>query len=181
MARKSSVGIAAGILTALAGGGLVWWTQRAPSAPSGCSEAAIRARVVAVAMSQVGKADLPLYIADAAPMYVGQKPEWCGIFALWAYHQAGLGRGVQWKVGLGFVEPQRFPRVSVPKPGDLAYYDAPFQHHALVRDVRGDTVDLINGNGAGGQVTLSSKPIGSATFYYSLSKWIDKTVAEGCK
>lgn len=174
-------GVAAATLAAVFGS-LVWWRERRPGAehPGVCTEESLRARVVAAGLTQVGKRELDVYFADAAPQFVGLKPEWCGIFALWAMRQAGLGKGVQWKTGLGFVEPQKFPRVSMPKAGDLAYYDQPYQHQALVAGVRDERVDLINGNGKGGVVSLSSPLLSKATAYYSLQKWIDAAIAEGC-
>ena len=147
---------------------------------SPCTDDALRAKVIAAAKTQVGKADLPAYIADAAPQYAGEHPEWCGIFALWALHQAGLAKGVQWKTALGFVEPQRLAHTTSPKPGDVAYFAAPWQHHALVESVRSDEVDLINGNGAGGKVSLSTSPLSKATTYYSIQKFVDAAIAGGC-
>lgn len=178
-------------------GGLVWWTQRASASPglaggstgTKCNEDALRARVVEAARSQIGKPLLNEYLADAAPQYVGQHPEWCGIFALWAIHQAGIARDVQWKTALGFVEVEHeggpagrdFPRTSSPKAGDIAYYDQPYQHHAVVAAVRGDVLDVINGNGSGSRVTASSPARSKATNYYSIQKYVDRAVAEGCK
>lgn len=186
--KRRAAGIVAGVAAALASA-VVWWTHRSPNAGE-CTPDAFRAKVVAAAMSQVGKADLARYFADAAPQFVGQHPEWCGIFALWALHQAGLAKGVQWKTALGFLEVEHeggpegrdFPRTDSPKPGDVAYYAAPYQHHAVVAGVRstsdGVRVDLINGNGAGGKVSLGSKPLEAATAYYSIQKYVDLAVAE---
>ena len=149
---------------------------------NGCSEEAFRKRVVDAARSQVGKKDLNTYFADAAPQFVGQHPEWCGIFALWALHQAGLAKDKTWETGLGFLETKpRFPNTTDPKPGDIAYYEHPYQHQAVVLANNGDgTTENANGNGQGGVVSISRPAISSATAFYSLSKVIAKA-QEGCK
>jgi len=170
-------------------GGIYWLAQNVGSkGTSMCSAEAVRQRVVQAANGEVGQKRLEVYFADAAPQYVGRHAEWCGIFALWALHQAGLARSVQWKTGLGFVEVEHadgpegrdFPRTTNPQPGDVAYYSEPYQHHAVVARVHGDQVDLINGNGSGGVVSLSTGPLAKATAYYSIQKYVDAYVAKGC-
>lgn len=156
-------------------------------AASSCSPEAFRARAVAAALSEVGKANLDKYFADAAPQFVGAKPEWCGIFDLWALHQAGLGKGVQWRTALGFLEvnhtpgPGKLTRTTNPQPGDIAYVAVPYRHHAMVREVRGTEVDLINGNGAGGVVSLSTSSFDKITTFYSIQRWVDVAVKECSK
>lgn len=166
-------GIAASIaaLVYTIGRDMGWTMSSAPKTNTGDS---YRDAVISAAKTQVGKADLNTYFADAAPMYVGQKPSWCGIFALWALHQAGLAKGIMWKVGLGFL--YRLKQTTDPKPGDLAYFDKN-QHHAIIADVRGDEVDLINGNGSGGMVSLSTAPKSKARAYYSIQSLIDEAGA----
>lgn len=124
-----------------------------------------RQAVVDAAMAEVGQANLEKYFADAAPQYAGSHPNWCGIFGLWALHQADLAKGIMWRTGEGFLF--RLKQTSEPKPGDFAYFDKN-QHHAIVRRVRGDEVDLINGNGSGGVVSLSTAPVSKARAYYSI-------------
>ena len=158
------------------------WLLRGDSASS-CSEDSYRKKVVDAARSQVGKRDLDTYFADAAPQFVGQHPEWCGIFALWALHQAGLAKSKQWKTGLGFVEvPPALPKTHDPKPGDIVYY-IKYSHHAVVGAVNDDgTIEAINGNGQGGVVSLSRPKIADATSIYSIFKLIEEAQAQaGCK
>lgn len=150
----------------------VWLSDRKGDGMSGD---AVRQRVVEIAKSQVGKPLLPEYLALAAPAFVGSNPEWCGIFALWVLKTAGLGAGVVWIVAKGFLF--RLPRTTSPKPGDVAYYTK-FQHQAVVAAVRGDEVDLINGNGQGGVVSVSTKRLDEAAAYYSIQPWVD-AVKEG--
>lgn len=142
----------------------------------GCSEDDFRKRVVDYARAQIGKKELDKYFRDAAPQFIGQQPSWCGIFALHCLHQAGLALDVTWKTGVGFLRAQDI--TTDPKPGDIAYYDK-FQHQAIVAAVHGDTVDLINGNGAGGVVAPSSPEKSKARAYYSIARYI-KTAQEKC-
>lgn len=155
--------------------GGVFLLKRDTAGSSGCTEADFRRRVVDAAKSQVGKKDLDTYFADAAPQYVHQHPEWCGIFALWCLHQAGLGKDIRWKTGVGFLRAAW--QTSEPKPGDIAYYEQ-YQHQAVVLDVHADTVDLANGNGSGGVVSLSSPARTKAKGYYSIQKLIDEAIAK---
>jgi len=141
-----------------------------------------RARVVSIAAAELGtsEADNPdritEYIVDAVgndPRGRGGRLEWCGIFALWALHQAGLGRGVRWPIGATFLG--KLPSTSDPQPGDIAYFTHN-QHHAIVERVNDDrTVDLINGNGTGAKVTRSTNvPLEKARSYESIQPWIDE-------
>lgn len=143
---------------------------RSESIGSGGAEVDVRSHVAAIAREQLGRAELDRYFADAAPAFVGSHAEWCGIFALWVLHQAGLGVGIQWRIGLGFL--YRLPVTTDPKVGDIAYFTAN-QHHAIVVGVHADTVDVINGNGQGGVVSASSPLKSKAAAYYSIQPWID--------
>lgn len=132
-----------------------------------------RAEVVRVALSQLGRSNLTLYFEHAAPQFLGSRPSWCGIFALWALREAGLTDWV-WETGRGFL--YRLPRTTEPQPGDIAYYTAN-QHQAIVLRNRGDTIDVINGNGLGGVVTISSPAKSKAAAYYSIQPLIDAKVS----
>lgn len=130
-----------------------------------------RAQVVELARAELGKRDLARYFASAAPAFLGSNPapEWCGIFGLYVLRTVGL-TDWQWRIGLGFL--YRLPVTTSPKPGDMAYFDKN-QHHAIVAGVRGDEVDLINGNGMGGVVTASTAPLSKAKAYYSIQPLLD--------
>ena len=58
---------------------------------------------------------------------------WCGGFALYALHAAGVALDVLWHLGSGFLlQPPHPLRVThSPLPGDLGYVDKPFQHHLI--------------------------------------------------
>lgn len=77
-------------------------------------------------------------------------PQWCGAFALWNIHKAGLGLQLRWMFGpphFGFLwNLRQLEPHEVPEPGDIAYLNAPYQHHAVVACVDGELVTTINGN-----------------------------------
>lgn len=126
-----------------------------PPAPPAVSP---RARVVAAALSQVGQSDPQKYWAEVAPGVVVQKgTDWCGGFALWALHQAGLALDRKWIFGKGFilVGPKPLPTTRSPIAGDILYANKN-QHQAIVSAVNGDVVSLVNGNGTGGRVSVST-------------------------
>lgn len=151
------------------------------SSPSGCNEEALRKRVVSFARSEVGQKNLDKYFADAAPQFIGQHPEWCGIFALWCLHQAGLAKDKTWKTGLGFLEtPPALPKTTDPKPGDVAYFTK-YSHQAIVASVNADgSLETINGNGTGGVVSIGHPHKTDAFAFYSISKLIEQAIAKGC-
>lgn len=75
---------------------------------------------------------LPPSWSDAMVRQYAKAKEWCGIFALWCLRRAGLAASVHWLDGIGFLGPAKLPRTLSPEPGDIAYFAAPFQHHAVV-------------------------------------------------
>ena len=134
-----------------------------------------RTAVVDAALSQLGATDASVYWADTMPgsPESDYPKDWCGGFALWALHQAQLGLDLVWKVGAGFLIPN-LSQTKNPKPGDIAYF-AHNQHHAIVSAVNSDgTVSLVNGNGAGAQVTMSSVPKSSVTAFFSLDRLLQE-------
>jgi hypothetical protein len=136
-----------------------------------------RIRVVKVAASQLGVQDPDKYWALVNPGLVNSGKAWCGGFALWALKQAGLAPDAVWhtnanKEGYGFAEVYRLPKTKNPLPGDIAYYDQPYQHHAIVTANDGQTVSTIDGNQAGNTVDVRTRPLSSATAYYSIQPWV---------
>jgi hypothetical protein len=70
---------------------------------------------------------------------------------------------------------RKLPVTHDPKPGDLAYFDKPFQHHALVQSVDADGVHLIQGNyGTPGHVAESVTR--KVPVYYSIQALVDALV-----
>ncbi len=124
------------------------WARSAGHLPPPLITADARARVVAIAAAELGEQLPHKYYADAAPIYMTTKPNeksWCGVFALWCLRKAGLTR-ILWKDGVGFLYPMGLPGVSIPEPGDIAYFNMPFQHHAIVREVKNGWVYTYDGN-----------------------------------
>lgn len=129
-----------------------------------------RVRVAQAAESQLGLRDATVYWADVLPGYPASSypKDWCGAFALWALHQAGLAKNLIWVIGVGFLD-GNLPTTTNPQIGDVAYFDTN-EHHAVVVGVNqaAGTVDLINGNGTGGAVSASTTPISHVAGFYSI-------------
>lgn len=123
-----------------------------------------RRAVVLVAKSQVGNSDATKYWQSVGqPGLLGQS--WCGAFTLWALHKVGVAKNVMWQVGSGYLS--HFPITTTPQPGDIAYFDK-YEHEAIVSSVNNDQIGLINGNGTGGKVSLSTVPKSSAKAFYNV-------------
>lgn len=125
---------------------------------------------------------LPLDWSDQRKKEYALTKAWCGMASLSWIKQAGLAPGVFWKDGLGFCEVQRMPHVVVPEPGDVAYFDKPFQHHAIVELVNVDPVTrhaLTFNSYDGNQPAILhhvGRPLSSATAFYSLRNFIAKAL-----
>jgi hypothetical protein len=103
---------------------------------------------------------------------------WCGAFALLCLHLAGLALDWRWRPGVGFL--YRLPRTSDPQPGDIAYF-AKAQHHAIVVEVRGETLYTIDGNSgplAGGRVVENARPVAAAAAFYSIAPLLSEAQQE---
>lgn len=143
-----------------------------------------RMAIVETALNEVGESDSSKY--GAAPGV-----DWCGIFDLWVYHQNGVLLQVEWayaedinhdgKTDYGFlmVPPYALKMTNDPQPGDIAYFNRN-QHHAMVSAVRDDEVDLVNGNGIGGKVTVSTVKKSAVTAFFSVEDYLmDSVLPEG--
>lgn len=109
--------------------------------------------------------------------WVGKFAEWCGLFCVWGLHEAGIALDRKWALGRGFCEEQRLQRVKLPEPGDIVYYDRPFQHHAVVIsvDTETGTFTSCDGNQANDTVTLRTKiPLSKPTCFYSIASLLPK-------
>lgn len=155
-----------------------WMRARGELAPTLVTTDA-RARVVAEALSHVRvwtEADVDaLWREVGRPDFVGHWHDkaWCGGFALRCLRRA-LGVTWEWAkpTGYGFAEEHGLPKVSLPEPGDVAYY-AKGAHHAIVVSAANGRVRIVNGNGmiapAEG-VTVTERPIADAACYYSIGR-----------
>lgn len=135
-----------------------------------CLRETPREMIVRIANDYVGSGeDRAFYQSACLPdNYSG---EWCGIFALFVLHMAGVANDVCWEVGKGFL--YRLSRTTQPQPGDIAYKDAPWQHHAIVEsyDPANKTFVGIDGNGTGGVVTKGERSTAGYVFY-SIEEWV---------
>lgn len=97
------------------------------------------------------------------------KLAWCGGFALYCLHQAGLAKDVHWRIGRGFLlqPPHPLPIVKVPQSGDVGYQGSPFQHHFVVEQVDGQLVHSVDGNQP--DVRRKIRTIGPALTFFSIA------------
>lgn len=163
MDTKTKVAIATGIAAAL--GATV--TAIFSSDP--------RKKVVSIARGEIGPQNPDKYWAEVQPALMGNPTgiAWCGGNALWVLHKAGL-TDIMWEIGKGFAA-KHLPTTRDPKPGDIAYFDQPFQHHAIVEKVEGDSLYTIDGNQSPGEQVLPKiRKKNSATAFYSIQPLIDK-------
>lgn len=130
-----------------------------------------RQAVVNAAASQLGIQDPSKYWSEVVPTAPGFKGDWCGGFALWCVKQARLAPDMYWEIGKGFC--YHLPITKDPFPGDIAYFDQPYQHHAVVESVGNALVTTIDGNQPGSQVVRRTRPISKVTAFYSIQPLID--------
>jgi hypothetical protein len=130
-----------------------------------------RKRVLRIADSQIGETQWGQYL-DGVAADPGGPVAWCGIFALWVLHEAGLGESITWR----YNEPHgflfRLPPTNDPQPGDLAYIPTN-QHHAIVESVEDGWVTTIDGNSAGRKVARNRRPRSAFSAFYSIQPLID--------
>lgn len=134
-----------------------------------------RKKVVAIARGEIGPQDPDKYWAVVQPALMGNPKgiSWCGGEALWVLHQAGL-TDIMWEIGKGFAA-KHLPTTRDPLPGDIAYFDQPFQHHAIVEKIEGGNLYTIDGNQSPGEQVLPKiRNKNSATAFYSIQPLIDK-------
>lgn len=140
-----------------------------------------RAAVVAAAAAEIGPdthEKRVKYWADALgrPVTYAEisHPAWCGIFALWCLHQAGLDTDEHWKIGAGFLlqNPHPMHFTTDPQPGDIGYVASPFQHHFIVESVENPSmaarhIHSIDGNQP--DIRRQSRVMSSKIVYYSIA------------
>ncbi len=130
------------------------------------------------------KVGVPVYWADVLHQGVlaPHPPHWCGAFALWCLHQAGLGLELRWLFGpphYGFLwNLHQLKPHETPEPGDIAYLDEPYQHHAIVLCVEGETVHTCDGNqGATEPIQKYEHPLAHWTAFFSIARLLDEPEA----
>jgi len=132
-------------------------------------ETRTRKRIIEVARNELGPQNPDKYWVETAPGLTGTNAAWCGGFALWVLHEAGVGVDVPWVIGKGFCF--RLPQTTNPKPGDIAYFDRA-QHHAIVVSVDDGTLHTIDGNQPGETVAERSRLRGEARAFFDVGPLI---------
>lgn len=129
-----------------------------------------RQKVIEAAIGEMPAPNVKKYWKDVlGPNHMGPYPPyWCGAFALWALHAAGIGLALRWIIGIGFLSNLRVLRANeTPKVADIAYF-SDLQHHALIERVDGSNLHLINGNAEGGSIKRNIKHRSKVTAVYSI-------------
>jgi len=94
-------------------------------------------------------------------------PSWCGIFSVWAHKKAGKNIG-EWQMGRGVSAFNTLETTTTPQPGDIGYIHLPYQHHAIIKEVEGDTIHSIDGNsGNNSEVKENAKPRSAYTGFFT--------------
>jgi len=157
--REAKIGIALVVTGAAA---LLLWPRKS-----------VRERIVEIAKGELGRQDPQKYWEDVIPGAEGTifHGDWCGGFSLWVLHQAGIGRDVNWQIGKGYLF--NLSTTSDPQPGDIAYMNLPYQHHAVVVESDGSNITTVDGNQPGSMVKLRTRPVSAWTAFYSVQPWID--------
>jgi len=134
-----------------------------------------RAKLLEIAYCELGRKDPARYWLGANGALPDKPRAWCGVFYLWCLREADLCNWL-WH-GLFFS--RKLLTTTDPQPGDLAYFDQPYQHHAMVQSVDGDTLKLIQGNyGVPGHVAESECSIAKKKpVFYSIQRLVDNLAA----
>lgn len=128
-----------------------------------------RQRILRTARKELGNREWTKYLQGVVLEPLDRPIAWCGVFVLWVLHKAGIAKKIPWVLGKGIL--YMLPKTTDPKPGDIAYFDKPYQHHAIVEKVTKDFVRTIDGNSAD-QVQRNVRPRGEVSAFYSIKPWI---------
>lgn len=142
----------------------------------------VRARLLEIAHVELNNANPREYWQDTLGTWAADHSKgyhWCGVFCLWCLRRVEL---CDWTWSIAKDKPGflfRLPRTTTPEPGDIAYFDAPYQHHALVQRVEGDRLYVIQGNyGTPGHVAESDHSIRDRRpAFYSIERLVADRLA----
>lgn len=150
--------------------------------------AVLRARLVAVALAQLGITDPRAYYRDTCGPHTWNWPaHWCQLFCLWCLHQLGMAltwawveeHDGEWRLTGGFL--RYLPTVQNPELGDFAYWK---KHQSAAVVVKVDrekrTVDVVKGNGGTkGKVKLYTKSFDEIAAFYSIAPLLAVQLLDG--
>jgi hypothetical protein len=100
-----------------------------------------------------------------------KEKSWCGGFCLWAVRWAGFGFRTRWDFNGKGLGTSIYPTTE-PEPGDIAYFDKPNQHYALIEAVSSDMLWLVNGNSTGKGVARSAVQRSKVSACYSIDRML---------
>ncbi len=153
------------------------------AAPAG----SLQQRILDVAQRNVGTVDYSLPVSERGWQHLQdifgsatsyrptdseakqqQQPKgiaWCGIFATYAYQQAGLDVHWEWSSGMTGEVEKRWPwsyssRAAFEadiRPGDVIVGSGPLWHHSIVVSVTGSRITTISGNTYYGRIVERSR------------------------
>jgi hypothetical protein len=131
-----------------------------------------REKILRIARKEVGNTNWMKYTPGVTSQTPTHSFSWCGVFALWVLKRAGLAKQIFWdlKNGVGFL--QYLPVTSSPQPGDIAYINQPYQHHAIVERVDGSNIYTLDGNSEGDMVRQNVRPRSAFSAFYSIEPLI---------
>jgi hypothetical protein len=133
------------------------------------TESDVREKVVRCASSHISERGYEQYF-EGTVHRPGTRVEWCGIFCLHVLQEAGLALDWRWIYGRGFLF--RLPRIATPLPGDIAYFNAPHQHHALVKENAGGAFVTVDGNQHSELVSERARNFSKDIAFYSIKSLI---------
>lgn len=126
-------------------------------------------------------------LAESQISYACKNEEWCGVFALWCLHEAGV-TAVPWHIRGLTLDPEtgvkaqnsgfvyRLPKTAEPQPGDVFVGPPNLYHHGLVErryTPEGGKPWLASVEGNTPTVRRRDRPApGKGWNYYSIEPWL---------
>lgn len=154
-----------------------------PPAPAPEQSESVQDKIVKSARAEVGTKSTD----DNCQKYSGQCVEWCGLFAMWTWQQAGVNvdpdqyafTGNVYKAGEAKGTAYDSQHLDEAKPGDVVLYgtgpDSPStsKHIGVVEKVEGETITTVEGNSSpkADRVARSEHTLSSNTFYGGVHPW----------
>lgn len=100
-----------------------------------------------------------------------KEKSWCGGYALCSVKSAGFGFKTRWDFNGRGMGSSIYPTTD-PEPADIAYFDKPNQHYAVIEAVSADMLWLVNGNSTGKGVARSAVQRSKVSACYSIARML---------